>query len=614
MPHPVRGARIRRSSRVLCCPAVETLSDLVFEIRDSWSGRADLLAIRRHGRVEQVSTAELVTAVHGLALALEERGVERGERVALWAENCPEWHVVDLACHLLGAIPVPIYPTLAAPAVAYILKNSGASWVFYSDHEKAAALARVAGSLSRELHTVALEHEARGDGDSLMLLQADGVARIGSRPLERFRGRVSARDTASIIYTSGTTGDPKGVVLSHGNFVSNVLACEPLFPLGPTDRALSFLPLSHVFERTVDYLFLRRGVAIHYAPSIERVPPLLLEVRPSVLASVPRLYERAYLRALANVAKETPFRQRLFRWALRAGKRYAAARARGRLVSPWLALERAIAARLVYSKIRARFGGRLRFAIAGGAALGEQVAEFFEAVGIPLYEGYGLTESSPVLAANCPEASRRGSVGRPIPGVEIRIADDGEILARGPGVMQGYWGNEEATREAVDDEGWLHTGDIGRIDADGFLFITDRKKDLLITSGGKNVAPQPIEQLLTAQPAIAQAVVVGDNYPYLTALIAPSFEDLPPELAGRSQEALLADPAFERRVDAAIDAVNAELSEHERIRNWQFLPRELSQAEGEVTPTLKVRRRIVLERYRDLVASMYLKTQKVPYA
>ena len=283
-------------------------------------------------------------------------------------------------------------------------------------------------------------------------------------------------------------------------------------------------------------------------------------------------------------------------------------------MSPLLAAQRALAQRLVFHKIQARFGGRLRFAIAGGAALGDQVAEFFEAVGIALYQGYGLTESAPVLAVNCPRANRRSSVGRPIPGVEIRIAEDGEIIARSPGVMRGYWGNESATREAIDAEGWLHTGDIGRFDADGYLYITDRKKDVLITSGGKNVAPQPIEQLLTAQPAIAQAVVVGDNYPYLTALIAPRFEDLPAPFTGRPAEDLLADAAFERLIDGAVDVVNAGLSEHERIRNWQFLPRELTQAEGEVTPTLKVRRRIVLERYGDLVASMYLKTQRVPHA
>jgi long-chain acyl-CoA synthetase len=591
---------------------VETLSDLVFDVRDSWSGRTDLLAIRRRGRLEQVSTAELVTAAHSLALALEERGLRPGERVALWAENCPEWHVVDFACHLLGAVSVPIYPTLSPQAVAYILKNCGASWVFYSDAEKAAAFAQIGASLSRSVRTVALDHEARGDGDSLMLLQASGAGRIGEVPLERFRGRTSPTDTASIIYTSGTTGEPKGVMLSHRNFISNVLACETLFPLGPTDQALSFLPLSHVFERTVDYLFLLRGVAIHYAPSIERVPPLLLEVRPTVLASVPRLYERAYLRALANVAKETPLKQRLFHWSLRVGKRWSEARKRGTLVSPLLALQRAVAARLVHRKIQARFGGRLRFAIAGGAALGDQVAEFFDAVGVALYQGYGLTESAPVLAVNSPKANRRSSVGRAIPGVEIQIGDDGEILARSPGLMQGYWGNDEATREAIDEQGWLHTGDIGRVDGDGFLYITDRKKDILITSGGKNVAPQPIEQLLTAQPAIAQVVVVGDNYPYLTALVVPRFEDLPPPFAGRAQEELLADAAFEQWIDAAVDAVNAQLSEHERVRNWQFLPRELSLAEGEMTPTLKVRRRVVLERYHDLVASMYLKTQKVP--
>jgi long-chain acyl-CoA synthetase len=392
--------------------------------------------------------------------------------------------------------------------------------------------------------------------------------------------------------------------------VSNVLACRDLYDIGPSDVALSFLPLSHVFERTVDYLFLLQGVAIHYAPSIERVPPLMLTVRPTVLTSVPRLYERAYLKVLGSLERESSARQRIFRWALEVGSRHARARRKG-LVGPWLLARHALAERLVFRKIKERFGGRLRFAISGGAALAPEVAIFFEAIGLQLYQGYGLTETAPVVAVERPGAVRLGSVGKPIPGVELRIAEDGEILVKGPGLMRGYWDNPEATAQVIDDEGWFHTGDVGRIDDQGFLAITDRKKDLLVTSGGKNVAPQPIEQRLAADRFIAQAVVVGDGYPYLTALLVPRFEDLPSALQGREPEELVGDRELHSLVEEAVARVNRGLADHERIRNWRLLSRELTLEEGEITPTLKVRRRIVLERYDEVIASMYLKTQKI---
>jgi long-chain acyl-CoA synthetase len=318
-------------------------------------------------------------------------------------------------------------------------------------------------------------------------------------------------------------------MLSHHNLVSNFLACAGLFPIGPQDVTLSFLPLSHVFQRIADYLFLYRGVTIHYLTSIEQAPRALTDVRPTVMASVPRLYERAYLRVQDNVRKEPERSQRVFRWAVELGERCVGS---GELDVPLrLALPYAAASRLVFRKIQDRFGGRLRFAIAGGAALPEQVGRFFAAVGIGVYEGYGLTETSPVLCVNHPGATRFGAVGRAIPGVELAIDEDGEILVKSPGLMRGYWNLPEATAQAIDAEGWFHTGDVGHVDAEGFLHITDRKKDLIVTSGGKNIAPQPIEQLLTASGALAQAIVIGDNYPYLTALLVPSSEDLPAELA-----------------------------------------------------------------------------------
>lgn len=590
---------------------MKTLSDLIFRVLEVSGGRPDLLSTRKNRRIQPISTSEFLGQIHSLALALDHRGVPKGTRIAILSENRPEWHVVDFACHLLGAVVVPIYPTLADEQIAYILRNSGAEWVFYSNRKKGQQIANVRDSLSRKVEVVAMDDDAvLESGTSLVLLQAEGASKRSAEPLERFRDRVEPSDLASIIYTSGTTGDPKGVMLEHRAFVDNVVACSGLFELGPRDQALSFLPLSHVFERTVDYLFFSLGVAIHYAPSIERVPPLLLEVKPTVLSSVPRLYERAYLRVTANLAREAPRKQKIFRWAIRVGKRYAIA-SLDRFIGPWLALQRRIADRLVYSKVTERFGGRLRFAIAGGAPLGDEVAEFFEAVGIKLYQGYGLTETGPVLAVNRDGAARRGSVGPAIPGVELRIADDGEILAKTPSLMRGYWENPEASAEVIDNDGWFHTGDIGEIDADGYLFITDRKKDLLITSGGKNVPPQPIEQHLTSQPAISQAIVFGDRYPYLTALIVPQLEDLDADIASLPPEELVEHPELNERISAAVKRVNGRLAPHEQIRKFKLLPRELTIEAQEITPTLKVRRKIVSEKYGDLVSSMYLKTQQV---
>jgi len=532
--------------------------------------------------------------------------------VALFATNRPEWHIVDFACHLLGAVSVPIYPTLNAPQVAYILLDSGAGWIFYDDKAKRDLLSGIvphgdegAGDSDgqRGPRMVALDAEAAAPGGTHLDALIAGAPPATDGDLATFSGRVGRDDTASIIYTSGTTGDPKGVVLSHRNFVSNILACQELYPLGENDQALSFLPLSHVFERTVDYLFFYRGVSIHYSPAIERVAGLMPDVRPTVLCSVPRLYESAYLRIQNLFASQPPARRRLIAWALKVGKRRAE---RG-----GAALQGLLADRLVFRKIKQRFGGRLRFAISGGAAIANEVAEFFDAIGIRLYQGYGLTETAPVLAVEYPGASRRGSVGKAAPGVSLRIADDGEILARTEGLMQGYWKKPEATAEAVDPDGWFHTGDIGRLDDDGYLYITDRKKDLLVTSGGKNVAPQPIEQMMITHPAIAQVVVVGDGYPYLNALIVPNYAEPPAPFTEMEPSELRQDPRLRELVQGVLDRANERLPTHERVRRFRLLERELTLEEGEITPTLKVRRKIVNERYRDVIASMYLKSQRV---
>ena len=589
---------------------METLSDLLFRVAERYGEREDLLTIRRSRRTESFSATRFVDAVRRTATALEAHGVVKGDRVALFSTNRPEWHVVDFACHLLGAVPVPIYPTLTAAQVAYILLDSGAGWIFYDDAAKRDLVTGLAprgaeddGAEQQGLRLVALDAAAAAESGTHLEALIGDAAPSADDGLERFRGRVSRDDTASIIYTSGTTGDPKGVILSHWNFVSNILACQKLYPLGEEDQALSFLPLSHVFERTVDYLFFFRGVSIHYSPAIERVAGLMPTVRPTVLCSVPRLYESAYMRIQATFATQPRTRRRLIDWALGVGRRRAE---RG-----GAAFRGLIADRLVFRKIKQRFGGRLRFAISGGAPIADEVGAFFDTIGIRLYQGYGLTETAPVLAVEHPGAARRGSVGAAAPGVELRIDADGEILARTEGLMQGYWKKPRETAEAIDSEGWFHTGDIGRLDDDGYLYITDRKKDLLITSGGKNIAPQPIEQMMIIHPAVAQVVVVGDGYPYLNALVVPNYAEPPPPFEELDPDELRRDPRFRDTIQRVLDGVNERLPAHERVRRFRLLERELTIQEGEITPTLKVRRKIVNERYRDVIASMYLKSQRI---
>ncbi len=592
--------------------AVGTLSDLVFRVREVSAGRTELLSVRLDGSRETLSASDFVSNVHSLALALEELGVGAGDRVAIFSENRPEWPVVDFACQLLGAPTVPLYPTLSPQQVGYVLRNSGSRLVFYSDAAKRDLLIGLKNALTSSLQVVAVDPAATVEGGmTLTRLMGQGAARRGEVPFERFRGRVAADDLASIIYTSGTTGDPKGVMLSHGNLVSNFLAMSELFRVGPDDLAVSFLPLAHVFQRTVDHLCFYSGVAIHYVPQVEAVAAALAEVRPTVLSSVPRLYEKAYVRTVMELENESGLRRFLGRWAVGVGRRHAAELQDG-FVGPLLALGRRLAELTVFRRLRGRFGGRLRLPISGGAPLGREVSEFFEAIGMPIFQAYGLTEASSVLATSAPDQQRRGSVGRALPEVEIRLADDGEILARGPGVMRGYWENAEATRKSVDDDGWLHTGDVGELDKSGYLFITDRKKDLLVTSGGKNIAPQPIESLLVSHGLISQAVVVGDNYPHPAVLLVPDFERLAAEVGEElPREELIKHPMARRRIADLIARTNEQLAVDERLRRFKLLARELTFEAGELTPTLRIRRRVIAQRYAVEIASLYLKSQKI---
>jgi len=586
---------------------MRTLQDLFFHVVGSFPPRKVLLRIRAGRGFREITVKEFERAVRELAQRLLAWGIRPGDRVALFSENRPEWHIVDFACQLVGAVDVPLYATLPAPHVRYIVQDSGARLLIVSGKERARVALEAASGL--DVKVVGIDPDL-----------APGLQCLEDLPLPSKRKQqelpvVGEEDLATLIYTSGTTGEPKGVMLTHRNLISQVLAVRPLFPITDKDVSMSFLPLSHSYERTVDYVFLQYGVQINYVESIEKVPMQLTEIRPTIMVSVPRLYERSYIKILSKIQQEGGAKRRLFAWALAVGRKVKEAEWRGEKASAFARGQYAVAKARIFSKVLERLGGRLRFTVSGGAPLSREVGEFFDIVGLPILQGYGLTESSPVISVNLLEANRIGSAGRPLPAVEVRIAEDGEILARGPNIMKGYWNKPEATAEAIDKDGFLHTGDVGYIDADGFLFITDRKKDIIVTSGGKNVAPQPIEGKLGATAYIAQAVVIGDRYPYLTALIVPNFENLETYFAdkgikGLSKEEMAQHPDTEKLVAEAVEKVNAELASHERIRRFALLSREFSLEEGELTPTMKVRRRVVAERYHDLIEGMYLKTQK----
>jgi long-chain acyl-CoA synthetase len=587
---------------------METLRDLFEHVVTTHPARKELLRIRA-GRGWRVYTVkEFERATRECAARLAAAGLEAGDRLALFAENRPEWHVVDFACHLLGAVSVPLYATLLSDDVQYIVRDSGAKMLLVSGKDRA----RTALGAMRSLP------EVRVVGIDAGL--AEGLSCLDDLPLPSKRKRKEAPllgpgDLASIIYTSGTTGEPKGVMLSHSNFVSQLQAVKDAYPISEHDISMSFLPLSHVFERTVDYVFFYFGVQINYVESIERVPVQLTEIRPTIMVSVPRLYERSYIRIISKIRAESGAKRRLFEWGLRVGRRVREAEWRGGRAARLTRGQYTLAKARIFSKVTERLGGRLRFSISGGAPLAREVAEFFDIIGLPILQGYGLTETSPVVAANRLDANRIGSVGQVLSGVEVRIADDGEILVRGPNTMVGYWNKPEATAEVTDAEGWFHTGDVGYLDNAGFLYITDRKKDIIVTSGGKNVAPQPIEGRLGATPYITQAVVIGDRYPYLTALIVPNFENLQAHFEAKGvrvpeKEAMAGHADTHALIGEAVKAVNADLAAHERIRQFSLLNRDFSLEDGELTPTMKVRRKIVNERYRETIDGMYLKTQR----
>lgn len=556
------------------------------------------------------STGEVVRAAAALAEALKGLGVRAGARVILLADNRPEWLVVDLAVLSLRAITVPVYGTLTAEQVAFQARDCGAVVAVADLPAQTGKLLKVQETCPELKHLVQMEgRPARG----VHLLDTLTAGVEGGTAVERFwrrAGRVRGEDPLTIIYTSGTTGEPKGVLLSHRNLVTNVLAAAPRVPVGPEDLALEFLPLSHVLERMLSYVYMYRATRRAYC-SVAHVAALISTISPTVLCGVPRFFEKVHDATLARAAAKGLTRA-VFSWALEVGREVARRRLAQREVSAGLEAQWRLADRLVLGKIRQGLGGRLRVCVSGGAPLRLDIAEFFHAVGIPLVEGYGLTETSPVIAVNglAPGTIRLGTVGRPLPNLEVRIAPDGEILVRGPSVMQGYWNNPVATAEVIDEDGFFHTGDIGELDEDGFLLITDRKKEILVTAGGKNIAPAPIEAELKTSPLIEQAVLIGDGRPYVVALLVPSREHVErwaeeEGVSWTSWGELVEHPRLQAALASEVERVNARLARYESIKRFAVVATPFTIDGGQLTPTLKVKRRVVEGQWAREIERLY---------
>jgi long-chain acyl-CoA synthetase len=578
----------------------ETISQIVLHIVNTYV-KPDLLSSKDKGAYVPVSTEEFGRRIREVSLGLYSLGCRPGDKAVILAENGPDWVIADFADLCLGAVTVPIYPTLVPEQIRYIIDDSDATVVFCSSPALWDRIRAVRDRLTKVRHWIVFFPDPPEGAVSLAALRERGRVLAGEQPglFESTALAVKPGDLASIIYTSGTTGIPKGVLLTHGNFVSNITTLASIVKFGHPDQVLSFLPLSHVLERMVTMAFMSKGCSIAYAESVDTVAANLLEVRPHIMVSVPRLFEKLYARIMDNVLAGSALKRRIFAWAMGVG--------RG---SNRSGFKSKLAHKLVFSKILEKTGGRVRFFVSGGAPLSKDIAEFFHALGLVVLEGYGLTETAPVIAVNTFENLRFGTVGKPIPGVTVKIAPDGEILVKGPNVMMGYYKKEAETREAFDGEGWFHTGDIGYLDADGYLIITDRKKDLIVTAGGKNIAPQPIENLLKRNPYIANAVVVGGKRKFVSALIVPEMEKLQAYarsagIAFGEPKELLRNPAIADFLLAEVDRITPDLAPYEKVKKIALLDREFEVEREELTPTLKVKRNLVEERYKSLIDSLY---------
>ena len=581
----------------------QTLAELFLQAAAKHA-RKDALNYKKDGEWIAISSAEMISRAENIALGLYALGVRRGDRAAMLAANSPEWTLTDAGCQFAGVIDVPVYTTLAANSVCYIVNDSGAKVLFLQNREM---LERIAGILP-ECKTVeklvffdfaSVEAE---NAMSLAELEKSGAELKARQPelIKELTAQIKPDDVATLIYTSGTTGEPKGVMLSHQNIISNVIDAGEKYSFSEKDKPLSVLPLSHVFERTGMYLYVFNGMSVHYAESIEKAPENLREVRPTIFVGVPRIFEKVYARAKEKSASESRLKEKIFDWAINVGKEYARRVEHKEPVPRLLAVKHSIADRIVFAKFREFFGGSLRSCITGGAALSDDIYYIFTGAGVAIMQGYGLTETSPVISSNNPMFARVGTVGKPLRNNEVS----------GPGVMLGYYNKPEATRAAFTEDGWFKTGDIGHLDKDGFLIITDRKKELFKTSGGKYIAPAPIEQMIKASRFVNQVVLVGSERKFPAALIVPNFEALAhyaqiKNLDIKTPAEFCRHPRIIDLFERQVAGLTKDLSQYEKVKKIALLERELTVEGGELTPTLKVKRRVVDEKYREAVEKLY---------
>lgn len=577
--------------------------------------KTNFLGKKVNGVYTYQSYQEVSQLVLQFAAALLEQGIETGDRVAQISHNRPEWVITDLGTMNAGGVHAPLYATVSNEAFTYILNDSRARVVVAEHEGHLKMIKEVQGDLKHLEVVVSLTSFNKDDYPKLKVFAWDDFMKSGSEALDKHKDTIESRkaaikptDVCSLIYTSGTTGEPKGAMLMHGNFISNSVCVRPRIAISPGEIELSFLPLSHVFERTLYYLVVTIGGTIAYAESFDTVRDNILEVRPHLVASVPRLYEKIFTAVTSKAQAGLNMKRRLFYWALGVGKAYCEAKWKGS-VGPFLAAKHALAHKLVFSKIHEATGGRIKVFASGGAPLRADVCEFFLNAGFVLIEGYGLTETSPVITMNPAERPKIGTVGKTIEGVEVKIAEDGEILTRGPHVMLGYFNKPDATAEAINAEGWFHTGDVGEIDNEGYLKITDRKKELIVLSNGKNVAPSPIEQSIKESKFIEQCVVLGDKRNFVSALVVPNYE----AIAGWCDEngvdkdptKMADDPKVVEFLTGITKKACEKFSPYEQVKKIAVLPRELSQEDGELTPTLKTKRRVVNEHFADRIEAIY---------
>jgi len=590
-----------------------TLNQLFFSAIERYN-KPDALQVKVGGVYQPISHQRLAERARRTAIGLQTLGMRKGDRVAILSENRPEWAIADYGCLTGGLTDVAIYPNLPPDQVAYILRDSGSSAIFVSTDAQAEKIRQIRGECP-SLRCVINFSSARSPGVDLTLaeLEAKGAERETAESIAAYRRSADAvhpDDLATLIYTSGTTGEPKGVMLTHDNIYSNVMASAIEIPFAGDDACLSFLPLSHIFERMAGhYLMMHTGTTIAYAESIDTVPIDMQSVKPTLILSVPRLYEKMYARVLENALAGGALKKRIFFWARSVADRWATEKLAGREPGGALGFQYRLAQKLVFSKLKDRTGRRLRYFVSGGAPLAPEINKFFYAAGLVILEGYGLTETSPVISVNTPSAFKIGTVGKPVPGVEVMIASDGEICTRGPHVMKGYYNKPRETAEAIDGEGWFHTGDIGEIE-DGFLRITDRKKDLIATSGGKKIAPQPIENKVKTNKYVSQAVMIGDKRKFPALLVVPNWEQLEKwarykNLIWTDRAQLLQMPTVRAKMEKEVAEELQGLARFEMPKKIGLLEHDFSIERGELTPTLKVKRRVIDQAYKNVIDGLY---------